>query len=180
MLEQYHPSAFPRLVPYLDQTQLQTLLQLHPNTDLYNTAQQHHNILQQADHYQNLLTLLQQTQSADWFWLHQLNSIAPHLQNNDYHNLLNSFLQQPPADNPLPSGYPFIQDTIEQLRQKNLLNPQIMHQLSKYTASQQRSANFELLYTILPPYLETLQPNQQQQLASQINHSIEQVCTCWP
>jgi hypothetical protein len=180
MLEQYHPSAFPRLVPYLDQTQLQTLLQLHPNTDLYNTAQQHHNILQQADHYQNLLTLLQQTQSADWFWLHQLNSIAPHLQNNDYHNLLNSFLQQPPADNPLPSGYPFIQDTIEQLRQKNLLNLQIMHQLSKYTASQQRSASFEILHHSLPAYLETLQPNQQQQLASQINHSIEQVCTCWP
>jgi hypothetical protein len=192
--KKYNSVTVAELIPYLNQDQLEHLHLLIQKSAIdvrmayYLTAHKHHNFLQQEYYYQILLNWLNQEQynHKDWDWLDLLNIIAPCLQSVDYKSLLDTLLNRLSSKYPSSPKFPntnrshYVDHSIEQIVAKNLLSQTMIQQFISYAAFQDRSIYLMILNVMLPPHLETLAPEQAQQLASQINQSIEQISTCWP
>jgi hypothetical protein len=180
---------FDALIPYFDQQQLALLDTLASQiavpylVSYYKTAHDHHHILDQASSYQRLIEELQRKQAQckdQWDFIERLNQIAPYLQNKDLRSLyLNSInlLNAPYLE---PDSSFALSDAMEHLQRTQLLNQQTTFQFVRYSSRQNRKSTLNILGYILPPYLETLEREQQQALASQVMQSVNQVVECWP
>lgn len=186
---EYHHSVIAALVPYLNQDQLSHLQQLLSNTndlymlrDFYLTAQHHHKIFQNQSQYQTLIDWLQRNQLKHeaWEWFMLFKHLAPYLDDTNYQPLLYTTLNRLQTLKSPPDDSYFINTLIENIVERKLYNQQTIQILINYAAQQERETNFQMLAITLAPYLKTLEPEQAQELASQINHSIDQVVNCWP
>lgn len=176
------------IVPYLNHNQLQRLFQhipseqSHHKLELYRIAHNHHHILAQADYYQAFLdTLLSQKSKQElWQCFNLLDTNASYLKPADYESLFCQSMQQRNATPGARETTQTFEKLTKTLQHHQLIKLKTVNHFIQYATYQSREHNFEVLKVILPPYLQTLAPPEQQQLTQQITQSVEQVNTAWP
>jgi hypothetical protein len=188
------------LMPYLTPFQRKkieiTLDNLEEQAQFYRSEHQHHHTLDQESSYQNMLDkCFDHTHPNEWHGIEYLHPIAEYLHAEHLHLFysLSLDLLEDQYDCYFDIGSfaneshffddgtdEIIATAMYRMQRANLLDLKQMLSFARYGSAEPRNNTFRLLRVVLPPYLQTLSLDEQQQLAAQIAHSVEQVILAWP